>query len=318
MIRRRLMLGLLLVLATVTFGQGFRERTLVPLATLEGVSFGPESGVFSTIGADHFVVDDEGRVIVWDKYNEELDVFSLSGEPLAQVSFDGSPDPLTDSSYSMSIDQGRILIDTTSGWFHVVQLSPLEGQLSFRLTEVLRGGPRLDRDAVWIGNMIVAFERDTRYVHTFEIVETEDGLDYIYRNPRETIIHIRENYEGQDEFWLDRDRNLFYGQRFVTANPEAFNEYHARRSADYIDPIEMMSTSDTIFVGSDREGHQYWESGVWVSVYSADGRLVHTMRVPIGDDRGRLQIDSFGNVYALSYGGVVPGELSLLWIERDW
>ena len=80
----------------------------------------------------------------------------------------------------------------------------------------------------------------------------------------------------------------------------------------------MLDSSDTVLIGVGQELNYYWQRGGRIIVFRSDGSVLHRIRIEYDENRGRLQIDPTGNVYALSYGGITPGQLDLLWIERDW
>ena len=182
-----------------------------------------------------------------------------------------------------------------------------------------RSGPQVfgqERRLSYMGDLLVDQPSDAPEYHTFQITQTEQGLEYIYRDPEQTREYIDSTYRGRGEFWFDGEY-LMYGERLVTANARTFDRYFKNRPG-YDDAGGITTTSDTSFLGMDNDGNYYWVNPLFLAVYTPTGRLLHAMRFNMVPEMGRPQIDPQGNIYILSYGGVTPGQLDLLWIERDW
>lgn len=310
---RRMLFTVAIVVNVTVFGmsQGLDEVRFTPVRTLTGLNWSVET---FTSGVDHFVVLESGDVIVWDKPHGAVrrvttngvvnDVFAL------KTGFD------TQSSYLMQGD-GRwlaitqyvgtaVLADVQQGTFieirfprHGLSANPLDFALTF-------AEPLLLYESVSDGQH-----------HSFELVASNDGLEYVYRDPAETRMYIEESSVGRNGLWFDDDGYLLYGERLVTGDPEVFDSFFSREWW-YEDWRGEMRSGRPALIGVSNAGHYYWQRGRLIMVYDATGSLVGVLGYDSVPEGGALQIDPHGNIYTLSYGGVVSGELSLLWIERDW
>jgi len=308
--RRLVIIGFLALGSSALSGQAFEEYGFQQLLSLKGLEWGVNS---YTAGIDHLAFAENGDVVVWDKVAARVRRISPSG----QIS-DGTPlanEFALRAKYTLHRAGEWLAIDQFVGSYLIVRLATGEAT-ELRFVDYGLSSYSTHFDAVLVPPVLVYQPRDDTEYHTFQITQTEQGLEYIYRDPEQTREYIDSTYSGRDEFWFDGEY-LMYGERLVTANPRTFDRYFKNRPG-YDDAGGITTTSDTSFLGMDNDGNYYWVNPLFLAVYTPTGRLLHAMRFNMVPEMGRPQIDPQGNIYILSYGGITPGQLDLLWIERDW
>jgi len=306
--RRGALLAVALCICTgaTTLGQSFDEYSFEPFASAPGVSLASGQGYGIS-----FLITEDSRFVTWDKADNQVEVHTL--ERGAEVTAHEYRYELErDTPYRISGGNDSLLIDNLNAavtYFNLrsgqyVEIAPWD--------HGLETSPR--GSYVLIDTIIAYSGRQSPGTHTFQIIETEQGLEYIYRDPEQTREYIDSTYRGRGEFWFDGEY-LMYGERLVTANARTFDRL---RDGRRLREEPMLDSSDTVLIGVDQELNYYWQRGGRIIVFRSDGSVLHRIRIEYDENRGRLQIDPTGNVYALSYGGITPGQLDLLWIERDW
>lgn len=278
---------------------------------IEGISWGH---LDSTSLVDHFVVEETGTFMTWDKSDGWVKRVRHDGVVEMLYQMTGSFDRI--SSYTLAQSGRYLTVEQYIGTYIIANL--LSGlYVELRFPDLGLSASPLDFSAQMHSNLLVYEPDAEREFHTFQIVESDDGLETMYRDPHATRAFIEETYEGTDGFHYDNDGYLFFGERLVTANGETFASYFSSGNS-FFEFGREISRSDARFLGVDSVGNYYWIVGRLVVVYGPFGDVEAAIGfdpVPAG---GGLQIDPHGNIYVLSYGGQTPGQLDLLWIENTW
>lgn len=305
--------GLLLVLCGID-ANAFEPYRFIEITRLPDLNWGADSSMINTMGVDHVLVDDANTVYAWDKYDGQLVLMSLSDGGTTKYQLE-TEYPFA-SQYMFAGRNGLTVITEEFLGAHVLSCD-LESSLTIRFDDYGVPNTRFARRSVFVGNALFVKAGHPGAFHSFVLSQDDDHLQYIYRDPAETRVQIEEGNDPWDGFWYDDDGYLFYGERLVTPDPRVFDAYFSQFDL-YDDAGGVSSSSDSRLLGVDRDGNYYWVNPLFLSVHSPDGEPIAEIQFDLLPQMGRLQIDPDGNIYTLSYGGIVPGELSLLWIERDW
>ena len=307
--RRGALLAVALCICTgaTTLGQSFDEYSFEPFASAPGVSLASGQGYGIS-----FLITEDSRFVTWDKADNQVEVYTLE-RGAEVIAHEYRYELERDTPYRISGGNDSLLIDNLNAavtYFNLrsgqyVEIAPWD--------HGLETSPR--GSYVLIDTIIAYSGRQSPGTHTFQITQTEQGLEYIYRDPEQTREYIDSTHRGRGEFWFDGEY-LMYGERLVTANGRTFGRYFGLGRARDVE-LELTGGSPD-FVGIDNDGNYYWNRGNFMMIFDSSGDALLYMRYAPPENKGRPQIDPQGNIYILSYGGITPGQLDLLWIERDW
>lgn len=303
---------LMLLVASRLVGLDFDTSEFEVLSHLQGLNWGYSD---FTAGIDHFGIDAEGLLYTWDKYNGLFKVLTIE-ESSAVEAIPLTAEFANDTGYRVALAGQYVVIRNSYAPFIVLDLPTGQGVEISLPAQGLSSQPA-DYSWVMIDDLLFYEPRNVAEYHTFQIIETDDGLEAVYRDPDETRAFIEETYSGTEGFHYDNEGYLFYGNRLVTANGDTFIAYFGQERLGS-DEVPNLRRSDATLVGVDEMGNYYWQIGRLILIYDADGRGVKAIGFDAVPEMGRLQIDPHGNIYVLSYGGLTPGQLDLLWIENTW
>lgn len=308
---RHLIVLLLVCLGASVAAFDFDATEFQPLRPIEGVSW---NHLEFTSLVDHYVVEESGVILTWDKSDGWVKRVQPDGVVEYLVPMSGSFDRT--SSYALAESGQYLMVEQYIGTFIIANLET--GRfIELRFPDHGLSASPLDFGAVMLSDLLVYEPNDAREFHSFQIIETDNNIDALYRDPDETRAFIDETYEGTAEFHYDSEGYLFYGERLVTTNGDTFIASFGQERIG-AEEARNLRRSDATLIGVDAMGNYYWQIGRLILIYDRNGRVVKAIGYAAVPHGGGLQIDLDGNIYLLNPGGITPGVFHLLWIENTW
>ncbi len=167
---------------------------------------------------------------------------------------------------------------------------------------------KLDYDisnVIFIKNQTIIGEDENNNYFGLIIPDNFDE-DLKYMNQDEIFAHIKGNWTGKDQFWIDQDRFILFGNRIITGDDDKFIEYF---------DVDLSFAWSLITV--DKNNNYYWGDASRVLVFTKEGKLLRIIKTDAKYPMSPPTIDPSGNIYYFYYNEETYST-DLYRIKNDW